>query len=351
MKTCFASRLTLRTLIVLLICPLGVRAGGVVTECTEAALREAMAGGGTVTFACDGTILLGDTLTNDVNITFDGAGHQVILNGSNTVRVFYVQPGVTASLMNLTIANGGAGQGAGLFNDGGSVNLKGVSFVTNQATTIIDFAQPPWQPGFPQSPGAGGAIYQRTGTLNATNCSFIANSASQPIHYDISLDARGGAIFVEQGELNLDACLLSGNSANGRDYTNILFGSFRGPGGSGGAIYNSGQLLMNRCTLRENAALGGDGSPAISSTPIGGPAGNAQGGALFNSGVLFVHHSSFISNACTAGDGGVGLALPAKTGQAVQSRMASAGGPEFVIMTSPSSGTAHPAPVASGGEV
>ena len=34
-------------------------AGGVVTNCTEADLRAAMAGGGVVTFACDGTSLRG----------------------------------------------------------------------------------------------------------------------------------------------------------------------------------------------------------------------------------------------------------------------------------------------------
>ena len=48
----------------LLVLPLGVQAGGVVTNCTEAALRAAMTGGGTVTFACDGTITLASTITN-----------------------------------------------------------------------------------------------------------------------------------------------------------------------------------------------------------------------------------------------------------------------------------------------
>ena len=41
--------------------------GIVVTNCTEAALRAAMAGGGTVTFACDGTITLASTITNRVD--------------------------------------------------------------------------------------------------------------------------------------------------------------------------------------------------------------------------------------------------------------------------------------------
>jgi hypothetical protein len=42
-------------LAVLLLFPATVRAGGVVTNCTEAALRAAMTGGGTVTFACLGS--------------------------------------------------------------------------------------------------------------------------------------------------------------------------------------------------------------------------------------------------------------------------------------------------------
>jgi hypothetical protein len=51
-------------------------AAGVVTSCSEASLRTAMAGGGTVTFACDGTITLGSTITISVNTILDGTGHQ-----------------------------------------------------------------------------------------------------------------------------------------------------------------------------------------------------------------------------------------------------------------------------------
>ena len=42
----------------LFLLPLAAPGDGVVTNCTEANLRAALAGGGTVTFACDGTILL-----------------------------------------------------------------------------------------------------------------------------------------------------------------------------------------------------------------------------------------------------------------------------------------------------
>ncbi len=101
-----------------LIFPSAICAGAVVTECTEAALRAAMAGGGTVTFACDGTITLANTLTNAADLTLDATGHQVTISGSNAVRVFYVPPNVTLAIINLTIANGSGNEGGGILNVG-----------------------------------------------------------------------------------------------------------------------------------------------------------------------------------------------------------------------------------------
>ena len=46
-------------------------AGGIVTNCTETSLRAALAGGGTVTFACDGTIVLSNTLVIATNTVCD----------------------------------------------------------------------------------------------------------------------------------------------------------------------------------------------------------------------------------------------------------------------------------------
>jgi hypothetical protein len=65
----------------LLVLPVAAWAGGTVTNCTEAALRAAMAGGGTVTFACNGTIMLASTITNNLNLTLGASGHQVTING------------------------------------------------------------------------------------------------------------------------------------------------------------------------------------------------------------------------------------------------------------------------------
>src|SRR5204862_36990 len=93
------------------------RAGGVVTEPNEGSLRAALAGGGTVTFAMDGTITLSSTLiiTNDTVV--DGSGHAVTISGNNSVRILQVSSGVQLNLQNLTIANGRTNAGAGVYND------------------------------------------------------------------------------------------------------------------------------------------------------------------------------------------------------------------------------------------
>jgi hypothetical protein len=96
----------------LLLLPLTAGAGGVVTNCTEAALRAAMAGGGVVTYACDGTIFLAHTITNEINTRIDASGRQVSISGSNAVRLFCVTTNVSLTVVGLTLADG--------FSQGGS---------------------------------------------------------------------------------------------------------------------------------------------------------------------------------------------------------------------------------------
>jgi len=103
----------------ILLLPSAGRAGGVVTNCTEIALREAMAGGGTVTFACDGTITLASTITNVADTLLIGSGRSVTITGP---QAFYVTNS-TFGVIGLTIANCCAGRGGAIFNDGGTVNL------------------------------------------------------------------------------------------------------------------------------------------------------------------------------------------------------------------------------------
>ena len=83
-------------------------AGGVVSVCDEAHLLAALAGGGTVTFSCSGTITLTAKITIAADTTIDGSGQAVTISGNNAVRVFTVNSGVTLNLNELTVANGSA---------------------------------------------------------------------------------------------------------------------------------------------------------------------------------------------------------------------------------------------------
>src|SRR5262245_44304772 len=80
-------------------------AGGVITSPTESNLRAALAGGGTVTFAVDGTIILSASLVLSDNTTIDGSGHNVTLDGGNVVRILEVDHGISLALKNLTLAH------------------------------------------------------------------------------------------------------------------------------------------------------------------------------------------------------------------------------------------------------
>ena len=59
-----------------------VHAGGIVSVCNEAHLKAALAGGGTVTFSCSGTIILTAEIVIVADTTIDGSGQSVAVSGT-----------------------------------------------------------------------------------------------------------------------------------------------------------------------------------------------------------------------------------------------------------------------------
>ena len=266
----------------LLLLPVAAWADGVVTNCTEAALRAAMAGGGVVAFACDGTITLASTITNDFDLTLDGSGRGVTISGGGAVRVFYVSTNIGLTLINLTIANGLGTNG-------------------------------------------GGGVYNASGTLSATNCTFLGNGASPSLYPFTGEPGFGGAIY-NAGVFNASGCTFSQNWATGGHGSIGLRGDeYRvpasgGPGGSaaGGALCNAGVMVIDRSTFAGNSATGGQGGQGGDGIDVyvlwaasqrggnGGNGGDGNGGAIFNSGSASVVNSTVAENRGTGGSGGVG---------------------------------------------
>jgi predicted outer membrane repeat protein len=177
-------------------------------------LRDAIANicaGGTITFGGDTTITLtSPSLFVNKSMTIDGAGHSVTIGGGNTFGVFFVTSGVTGGLNHLTITDGNALEGGGIFNDG-MLTVQNSTFSGNSAPSV-----------------AGGGIYNY-GTLTVQNSTFSDNSTI----------AEGGGIFND-GTLTVQNSTFSGNSA-----------SF-----DGGGIFNDGTLNLSNTIIANSGAAG-----------------------------------------------------------------------------------------------
>ncbi len=240
-------------------------------------LREAMnrakntTADDTITFGVSGTISLTATLPmsliNSGDLTIDGAGSTVIISGNKVDRNFYVIPGTSLTLRNLTIRNGYATtEGAGIYNDG-ALTVDHTIFSFNEAS------------------GNGGAIYS-IGPTTITNSTFSHNYSDF---------GKGGALYVAVGErVTIDGSSFLYNTA-------LL---------SGGAIYSEGYLTIAESEFILNSGLDGGGigndsffSLRMKDSTLWGNSASRDGGGLYHDQGDFIIENC-IFNYNTARDGG-----------------------------------------------
>ncbi|MFZ1863404.1 MAG: choice-of-anchor Q domain-containing protein [Polyangiales bacterium] len=198
---------------------------GDVFPCSEQGIRDAIAqGGGPHTFDCVGphTIVTQDQIIIDNDVVLDG-GNNLIVDGNQHHRVFWITDGVTAELRRLAITRGSAPSGGGIFNQGGTLKVDHAILVGN----LVDVS------------GAGAGIHNAGGTVTLTNTTIRSNLGAA--------ESAGGGIY-NSGTLTMLGCTVSGNTAR-----------------HGGGITNSGVLTITNSTLSENVADGGTGSALASS--------------------------------------------------------------------------------------
>ena len=215
---------------------------GSITVGSDATLRTAMSLGGKFTLAFDGTLSLSNEITVTLDTTLDASGHNVVLSGRGSNRLFRINAGKTLTLINLTL------------QDGLAAGTNGVSSSDNGGD------------------GAGGAILNQGGTLNAINCSFLSNTAQggQGGPYGKGGNAFGGAVFNQTGWVGL---------------TNSVLGNNIAAGGPGGFSFGEPSILMGELwsetivPFRPNSSAGGNGASGYKRNDLGG---DASGGAIFN---------------------------------------------------------------------
>jgi hypothetical protein len=298
----------------------------VVTNLVTDDVRGAIKRGGSVTFACDGVVVLSNEMQIANDVSIDASGHAITFSGSNVTRIFTVQPGVLFAITNLTLANGRSTNGGAIYNEGTLVAqdcrflsnaVVGVNGVrgTNGLDGTNSTSFPAVTPGTPGGPGgnaqnvAGGAILN-SGALNLWKCLFLGNQAMAGTGGQGGIGGAGGN--------QLPCC--RGQARDGGT------GGVGGVGGSaiGGSIANFGILSLNLCTFSNSLLVGGTGGQggtggfpgqAFSLTTsyggTGGLGGPALGGAIFTIGNSFISNSLFVANSGFGGDGGDGGAAAA----------------------------------------
>ncbi len=270
-----------------------------VTDNSDAALRAAIAKGGTVTFSFSGTIALTNVITVSQSVTVDAETNKITIDGSNTNQLFHVAPGATLTFLNSTLINGSIKGGDGFPGQGGAVLNEG-TFAATQCIFSNNFAlggQTNSADGITGVSALGGAVYS-TGSLYLTNSMFFGNEAQGGSSLSLTHNGHGygGALYIQSGIAYLSNCALMMNSATGGVGTH----------GLGGAIFNAGELAAKQCVLSNNSASGGPGAQGISVSP-----GSGGGGAVFSSGNLLLTNLIFSGNQSRGGTLGFSWAAPA----------------------------------------
>ena len=232
------------------------RAGGTVTTCDQSSLETALAGGGDVSFACSGVIVLTNTISITTDTILDGTGQSVTISGNDLVRLFHISTNVSFTIVNLTLAHGndvgapsdaqtpgGGGYGGAVFIDGGVLHATDCQFNSNQASGGTGTS------GKNAGGAYGGAIYNRSGSLNLTNCTFISNLTTgggvQPLlgsgHGGAGM---GGAIYNENGALRSFGTRFFANAAQGGVTDSALSGGYDGAA-FGGAVYSTNGTISS----------------------------------------------------------------------------------------------------------
>ncbi|MCX7427700.1 MAG: right-handed parallel beta-helix repeat-containing protein [Planctomycetia bacterium] len=210
-------------------------------------------------------------ITDPAGVEIQGPGAELLsINANQQSRVFYVNSGVVASLLGMTVTGGSADRGGGIYSSG-TLTITNSTLAGNSSSY------------------GGGGIYS-FGTLTLTNSTLSGNSASD--EGGIYASDGGGIYNGWHGTLTLTNSTLSGNSTSG----------------CGGGIISSGTISITDSTISDNSAGGGGGGiynnyvgtlTITDSTLSGNSAGG--GGGIYNSGTLAIATSTLSGNSGSGG--------------------------------------------------
>jgi hypothetical protein len=230
-----------------------------------------------------------ENLTISTSLTIDGAdATTTIINGHLEL------PSSTSAvtLVGVTIQNGSAVNGGGIYNGGGTLTLRNVIVSSNHVVEASNSSTP-----------EGGGIYNGGGTLTIANSIISYNSMNSA-----PTSGFGGGIYNSGGTLTITSSTVTGNGMQDQYGGAIL---------EGGGIYNAGgKVAITRSTLSGNYLNGSyaDGggsfygggiwtsgtmsitSSTVSGNYVTGDISSGIGGGIYNVGVLTIASSTLSGN-------------------------------------------------------
>jgi CSLREA domain-containing protein len=260
---------------------------------TNTAYHGCTAGSGDdfITFSVTGIIALSDSLpaiTSDLSIN-GPVTSDLVVSGSGKYMIFDVTSPATTTLQNLTVQQGYGpwySHGAGVYANGGTLNIKATTFITNT---------------YDDSRG-GAAVYGEGSIIHVSGSSFIGNVAG-----------GRGAFHVHGGALTVISGTFTGNSprgallVDGAAQATISYSTFahnEHNAGSAIDIAEGSQVTVMHSTFYSNTGSYPDAGSAIRNnasmlTVIDTTFSGNQGTALASLGAgstLIVSNSTFSDN-------------------------------------------------------
>ncbi len=159
-----------------------------------------------------GTITLGQTLDINKNLTIDGAGSGITVNGNGSNRVLQIEFGNTVVISGLTITGGHVGG----FNGGGGLYNLGSLTLSNSTVT-------------------GDSAYNGGGIFNGSNGTMVMSGDT--VNNNTAVDAGGG--IDNDGNLTIINSTIAANAAY-----------------AGGGMFTNGVLMMGNSTVASNTVTG-----------------------------------------------------------------------------------------------
>jgi hypothetical protein len=232
----------------------------------------------TIQFGVKGTINLTRALPDLTrSISIEGPGANLLSVRRNTggeYRIFTISGTPTVMISGLTITDGRAPEGGGIYVGGGTVSIIGTILSGNRAIGVY--------------PGAarGGGIHVANGAVTVQD-STLSNNVAVDRDGGPGGTAYGGGLSVASGIVEVRASTFDRNWAvggnGGLDYEDGGYAC-----GGGLSVGSAAIVAIHASTLSTNYALGGRGGQVTSTFGDPGNGGWASGGSICVDGTVNV---------------------------------------------------------------